>query len=773
VEVLSPDWYAMVDPAKPSFDVDGEVFARGAAYTCQVLVAPGSYASDATDFTPVPSPWCNGITPRTTRFEGKLASVATADLKRLFPPGVGDFTGREPGVGEQTHSGRPNTEPYGFIVKVVAKAGSLTGQDRRQAYLHRDADMLDGFPKQLPGDGEASPALANLDGDNSNELVIANSDGLVYAFRRDGSQPEGFPVRTDVLPLHPRSRAFRSGEVKPAYGAVLATPAVGDLDRDGSPEIVVADLESKLYVISARGKVVRRWRTRPEWTGAPLDPFANVRKGELNRTQAGFLGAPVLADMDGDPELEIVAAAMDRHVYVWNRDGSDVAGWPQIVVDRSKVQSIDPVTHQVRFKSGVGAEFQQGAIIDTPAVGNIDSDPENEIVVGTNESYREPINAGGLDEAIYGALGTALEPGNGRLFAFDHDGALKDGWPFKVGILQAEILPLVGEGITGSPVIGSVACNGAAAAPRVGTIPAAGIPYLVNPDGQSCYGRTNGKDNALPTYGGAATDQPFLAAFGHPAFGKLAGQDVFLAAGAGLQRALDVVLPEYQGGHDYLVAWNTATGKIQPGWPAEVNDLQFLTGPSLADIDGLPGDEVINGTASDDLQGLTAAGTDVSAAWPKLTGDWTVAVPAVGSFGDGDKQVLISLTRSGRVLAYETGAPRCAPASWPRFHHDNANSGDTRRDAVAPGALTDVSFDGRTLTWSAPGDDLDCGTAARYELEGADGAPEPAAAGTTQSMEVSGRRVTIRAVDEQGNVGPATTVRLDRDEDDEHEEDDD
>ncbi|MFP5373214.1 MAG: S8 family serine peptidase, partial [Actinomycetes bacterium] len=239
VEVTGPEWFETIDPERESFSVTGEVDNRGRAYSCRVLVAPGSYASDVTDFVAVPSPVCNGE-QRSDRLDGELAQVAVDDLEKLFPAVAGDFRGRESGLGEQPHSGRPNTEPYGFVVKVVAEGEpygdvQVAGQDRRQAYLHRDQDMLPGFPKHLPGDGEASPTLADLDGDNANELILANSDGLVYAFRRDGSQLDGFPVRTDVLPLHPAARAFASGAVAPAHGAVLATPAVGDLDRDAVP----------------------------------------------------------------------------------------------------------------------------------------------------------------------------------------------------------------------------------------------------------------------------------------------------------------------------------------------------------------------------------------------------------------------------------------------------------------------------------------------------------------------------------------------------------
>ncbi|MEA2169468.1 MAG: hypothetical protein QOF76_2768 [Solirubrobacteraceae bacterium] len=786
VEIASPNWFDMVDPGGAALTVTGQEANRAAAYTCKVLVAPGSYAGEA-DFTPIPSTVCNG-TPQTGALDGTLGSISMATLKGLFPATAGDFTGREPGTGAQTYGGRPDTEPYGFIVKVVATSVGLhplVGQDRRQAYLHHDAELLPGYPKQLDGDGEASPVLADLDGDNQNELVLANSDGDVYAFERDGGQVPGFPVHTGALRAD-HAAAPGWGALDTGHEAVLATPAVGDLDGDGVPEIVVADLDGAVRVFGADGTLKQTLHTNPAYAGIPQQPFVNLRHGHLNRTQPGFIASPVLADLDGDGKQEIIAAAMDRHVYAWHADGSTVVGWPVLVVDRSKVASIDPMSHAVTFKAGVGADFDQGAIIDTPAVGDLDGDGKPEVVVGTNEAYTEPVNAGGFDQATYTILGQLLEPGNSRLFAIKPGGEpggpspasnpYLPGWPFKVGIIDGGILPLVGEGVTGSPIIGNVSCNGAAAAPIVGTVPAAGLPYLVGVDGKSCYGQLGGLDRALPTSGGVAADPLFFPAFGHPAFAKLAGLDTFLAPAAGLIRAADIVLPEYQGGRDYLAAWNTATGQLAPGWPAEVNDLQFLTGPSVADIDAVPGQDVLDTTANLDLQALNAAGKPISTAWPKLTGDWSVAIPVSGPWGAGDKKVVVSFTRGGRMLAYGTAADACAPGDWPQFHHDPANSGDARRDAVEPGHPTGASLDGTALKFTATGDDLQCGTAAKYQVvtsdspitaasfAGADalvGSGTPGAAGAAQTVPLVGtlkRYIAVRAVDEQGNVGRPAVV---------------
>ena len=166
--------------------------------------------------------------------------------------------------------------------------------------------------------------------------------------------------------------------------------------------------------------------------------------------------------------------------------------------------------------------------------------------------------------------------------------------------------------------------------------------------------------------------------------------------------------------------------------------------------------------------------------WPKLTGDWTVAIPTIGSFGTVDTDAgvhkrVIGLTRSGYVLAYDTAAGPCTDSSWPRFHHDNANSGDFSRDAISPGKPTDESVTSsgpRVITLDPPGDDLLCGTAAKYEVVTSDnpitdasdfagatslsGATAPTAPGAPQTFQVPAgahRYVALRGEDEQGNVG--------------------
>jgi hypothetical protein len=827
-EITGPDWFQQIDPAAPSFGVRGDVSSRG-AYRCRVEVAPGGQPNNAVDFRAVSSDWCDGRTVRSRPFGGVLAFVSVAGLKSLFPPL--DFAGN---AGAQDSNGRPNTEPYAFTVRVVVSTASgtpMSGEDRRQLFLHRDRDMLPRFPIELRADGASSPLLVDLDGDNRNELIIATSDGWIHAFRRDGSELPGWPVHTERLPLHLGEPAYRGGGVGDGhFAAVLGALAAGDLFGDGRIEIVADDNAGNVYAWDQAGRVVFHRRSVAQWSGAPLMPFHTVRQGVRDRVERGFAAAPVLASLDGRG-TDIIAAGEDRHVYAWHADGRPVAGFPVLVADPDKVAAVDPVTNHITFKNvsaDPGLKEDQGKLIDTPAVADLDGSGHPSIVVGSNEEY--PVGTGdegsvnispanGLLTSLLGRSGQ-LSLANGRVYAIRHDGALSghpflSGWPHKIGLIDAGLLPDVGEGINGSPVVATLRCPSGGAGAKIAVTPDAGPGYVLNGDGSSCYGQTGGADNTLATDFAATDtryDTPAAAAVGYPAFGTLddgARPPVQLFAPAsGMFRSIDAAAPEYQGGQDFIGAWDPQSAQFVSGYPAPVNDLQFLTGPVVGAVrrgaclpparhSGSPDraahastgcQQVIGGTSSLDLEAFDAGGAVAGSAWPKLTGDWTAATPTLGSFGtlDSDpahpraRKDVVSVTRSGTLAVYRTGAGACSPSSSPRFHHDDANSGDFGRDAVPPGVPMFVRRLHRSLAFVAPGGDLLCGRAARYQL--ATGARPltaasfasarrlqvglaPAAAGSIQVLTLPrgvGRYLAIRAVDAAGNIGRPLVFRTAR-----------
>ncbi len=837
-DITSPDWFTQIDPAAGAFALDGYTNAR-VPYTCQVEVAPGVEPNNAPatatppgDFHAVPSTYCDGSTVHSGAHSGLLADVSIGLLKSLFPPGNPvSFTGNEDGGIAQDDNGRPNTQPYAFTVRVVvstAQGTPMTGEDRRQLYLHRDQDMLAGWPRELRADGDSSPLLVDLEGDDRNDLIVATSDGVIDAYRPNGREAPGWPVHTARLPLHTGEAAYRRGGVGTAHRqAVLGGLAAGDLFHDGQMDVVADDLGGNVYAWNAEGRLVLHTHTNRSFSGGPLDcatvascGLDAARRGPRDRTELGFVGAPVLADLrGGNGPLDIIAAGEDRHLYAWQPNGRPVRGFPVLVEDPDKITAIDPRSQEPTFSTTTaepdpGIAEDQGKIIDTPAVAYVNGRQAPPVIyVGTNEEYtvntgdEGAINAGGVNSATLGVLGETglLTFANGRVYAVKptggrmtcggghcHSTAFEPGWPVKIGIIDEGLLPDVGEGINGSPVVAPVDCPDGGSGMKIGVSPDAGPAYLLNPNGSSCYGSSGGHDTTLntnaTTSNGAVDDTPAFAAVGEPAFGTLDDRTMMMFdQGAGLLRALDVVVNgEQRGGKDYILGWDAASGQFASGYPAVVNDLGFLTGETIGQITAASGtQDVVGGTASLDVAAYDASGHPASAAWPKLSGDWLVATPTLGPFGTlgfrgGSPKDVVTITRSGTLSVYTTPAPACSPSSWPDWHHDIANSGDYDRDAVPPGVPANLSLSGRTLSFLAPGGDDGCGTASSYQVVSSRTpitaasfasarslrrVPRPAAAGSTQRLTLprgAGRYVAIRAVDEQGNLGVPAELDTDR-----------
>src|SRR5437588_9349987 len=507
-DITSPEWFDQLDPAQASFAVNGYVNAR-TNYTCRVEVAPGAQPSNAPtsangDFASVASAYCDGTSVHSSPHSGLLATVNTATLQAMFPKGVpASFTGNENGGAAQTSNGRPNTLPYAFTVRVVVKSAAgapgpvMTGEDRRQMFLHRDAEMLPGFPLETKGDGDASPVLADLAGNDTNQLIVASSDGWVHAYqynRSTGSLSDlpGWPVHTEPLPLHTGEKAFTSHELSTAhYDPVLEAPAAGDLFGTGEIDIVADDIQGNVYAWNSKGKLVFHQTSNASYSGAPLagnPSWEAERYGTRERTERGFLTSPVLGKLDSGG-LDIIAAGEDRHVYAWHANGTPVGGFPVLVEDPTKVASVSSASNEITFTGNVPADQNkaenQGKIVNTPAVAYLDGPGKPpSIVVGSNEEYLVNTgNEGGLNSAktssaSLGLLGTAgvLQFANGRVYAIKAGGyssepsssatggfscsgsqctssAFRSGWPVKIGIIDAGLLPDVGEGINGSPVV--------------------------------------------------------------------------------------------------------------------------------------------------------------------------------------------------------------------------------------------------------------------------------------------------------------------------------
>jgi len=613
-----PRWFALLDPTRePTVEVTGKVAARRSlSYSYVLEYGIGASPLDE-EFSIVAS--ASGLTEPFDGALGTLDLTAPDFDPTRIPRSAGDFT-------------------VTIRLRVTDQDG-LCGEDRRAVYVHHDPDALPGFPIDLGVSGEASPKLVDLDGDGVQEIVLATADGLVRAMKGTGELLPGWPVHVELLRScdpedpdnHLGAEGFLSGHVDTEmYASIVAAPAIGDLDTDGSPEIVVSTLQGKLWAWDVAGGAL------PGFPVA-MDPEHSSCTWPDMRLERGFFAAPVLVDLDGDADLEIVAAGMDQWMYAWHHDGSRVAGWP--------------VLCRAPIPGGHGAR-----ILSTPAAGDINGDGLIDLVVGTNE--------------IYAAF-------MGRVYAIHGDGNLHpggpfhEGWPLVTLCPYIHVLPFVGAGTPGSPALADLDGDGTL---EIFISSVVGPSFVFNHDltiytGLEIFNLFNHSDSYEPIV--SVADSSFAIADV-----DLDGSLDLIAGGAGLRYMLSSMDQGRRTLFDHLLlVWGSRDGKFLRNFPRKVEDWQFLGSVSVADVDGDPKPEIVVGSGGYLLHAMDSRGWE-SPGWPKFTGGWIIAVPEVGDItGDGRLEV-VCVTREGYLFAWRTRGRADQEIQWKGFHHDPRNTGN-------------------------------------------------------------------------------------------------
>ncbi len=770
-DITSPRWWQPL-AARGTVDVVGRVGApRASSYTYTVEVAPGVQPPR----WPLSDTWTPVAFGRGTQArEGTLARLDLAKVRALVDAAPPVYTP----VDDPTSRDLP--EKDAFRVRVVVHADGndapeTTAIEQRQYFVRDDPQLLAGFPRFLAADGAGSPAFADLDGNGRSELVLADGNGLVHAWQADGSELPGWPVHTSALPL---PKQFRGTVYAPV---LLGAPLVADLDGDGRPEVSVADVEGWLHVWESDGSVRKGFPVRgnPAYSEVPgcqepgvapmCDEFSpHPVRDHVNTVDKAFTSAPVAARLERGGGFAIVAGSNDGHVYAFRPDGTAVPGWPVLLRDPAKVASIDPVSHRVTFKPDA-KPFYGRQVIASPAVADVDGDGLDEVAANVDEEYDEEPNWSLRDPSLTLA-GQVASPGNTRIYLLHADGTYAKGWPAKIGMLETELLPDVGSGSNGPPTFADVDGDGKL---EIATASIASPPYLLKLDGSSYYG--NGPDGKYLTMASlpaefknpTATDGPSVASLGGGVFGRVGGPlstGLSWAMGStGLRRLLDVVLPEQQlGAEDHVGVWDARTGTYAPGFPAQMNDLQFFNTPAIVDVDGDGAAEVLQSSAMYDLRAYSLGGAAPST-WPKFTGGWSVSTPAAGDL-DGDGRLDIALaTREGNLFVWRTASPACGAGTteWPKYGHDLRNTSTYGTDATPPASVTGVRVAGGVLSWSAAGDDGVCGRAAAYVVSIPGLPPLTLPATSTRlalPLGVTAAGITVQAVDDAGNRSLPTAV---------------
>ncbi len=220
-------------------------------------------------------------------------------------------------------------------IEVAVGSGSCLDAGTRLYAWHHDGQFISAFPKIIGSSCGvlSSPALGDLDGDNTLEIVVGSYDHKVYALHVDGTSVTGWPKTTGDY--------------------VLSSPALGDLDGDGDIEIVIGSRDNKVYAWHHDGTLVTGW---PKITGGDVD------------------SSPALGDIDGDGDIEIVVGSDDNKVYAWDCSGT---------YDPSNIEW-GMFHHDVRHTGVYGAIPPKGWLSVTPTSGTVNPNSQMNINVAIN-----------------------------------------------------------------------------------------------------------------------------------------------------------------------------------------------------------------------------------------------------------------------------------------------------------------------------------------------------------------------------------------------------
>lgn len=305
------------------------------------------------------------------------------------------------GTGETLWSVREvaGVQPYGGTGVAIADLGPggpvVLTPSTGGLLAVEGADGTHRWTAKTPHHVRGHPAVADLDGDGEAEVIlgatVVGADGTV---RWTGTLGQGrsmmgsFAVDLDedgrAEVIAGRTVYEADGTVRWDAGEPDLWPAVGDLDGDGTPEIIGTDGAGGLYVRDVDG--VEVWSVRFADSGG---------------------GPPTIADFDGDGAAEIGVAGRERY-RVFDGDGS--ALWANEVQDFSSRQTgssvydfegdgaaevvyADEETLWV-YDGATGAvelawhEHASGTLFEYPLVVDVDADGAAEIVLPSNDYSR-------------------------------------------------------------------------------------------------------------------------------------------------------------------------------------------------------------------------------------------------------------------------------------------------------------------------------------------------------------------------------------------------
>jgi hypothetical protein len=341
-----------------------------------------------------------------------------------------------------------NDGKYEIIVGRANNGRNGERNIKQVAVYQADGSMRPGWPARRegePGYGanmyNQNVAIGDLNNDGLKEIYAPTDVHYITALQANGDQLRVNSIYTkrqywSEVGVHVDHAADLRGfadcgsQHRPNFAN--AAPAIGDLDGNGSLELVVpgdvyncaiGDPDGDMYYLPWILNYDRtRWKASGfDWTVLPqASPNSGPLSQDYSRIQNSVSNA-VLADLDGDGRLEILFPSYDGRLHAYWLDKTQHGQWPfavpgdgirfasepavadldgdgkaEVIVTSwpenggGRVGQLHILNHQGQQLHAINLPAPRGGTwngsLGAPTIANIDDDPDFEVVIGTVSS---------------------------------------------------------------------------------------------------------------------------------------------------------------------------------------------------------------------------------------------------------------------------------------------------------------------------------------------------------------------------------------------------